>query len=74
MKHVAGDWTKQFGLIGVPSYFCLASVGGSALGALVGSRFACSWILIPANSYGVYLNSTSLVSILCGNGVFESAP
>ncbi|CAD6205220.1 unnamed protein product [Miscanthus lutarioriparius] len=40
-KHIAGDWTKQFGLMGVLSYFCLASVGGSDLGALVGSKQWC---------------------------------
>jgi hypothetical protein len=73
-KHTAADWTRQFGLIGVLSYFCLPSVRGSDLGALFGSKVAPSWILMPANSYGVYSNSINLVSILCNNGVLELAP
>jgi hypothetical protein len=73
-KHTAADWTRQFGLIGVLSYFCLPSVRGSDLGALFGSKVAPSWILMLANSYGVYSNSINLVSFLCNNGVLELAP
>ena len=51
----------------------LPSVGGSVLGALFSSKVASSWILIPGNSYGVYVSSINLASILCSNGAFKLA-
>ena len=51
----------------------LPSVGGSVLGALFSSKVASSWILIPGNSYGVYISSINLASILCSNVAFKLA-
>jgi hypothetical protein len=50
----------QFGLMGVLSQFWLPSVGGSVLGALVGSKVASSRIFILGSSYGVCFSSINL--------------
>jgi len=57
----------------VKSCSILTSVGGSVLGALFSSKVASSWILVPGNSYGVYISSIKLGSILCSNGALKLA-